>query len=84
MAEDSIRPADITRRAGTPRCPRTHARTYCTKTWEVSMSSRRRGGVAKERMNPLPMMNGIEKSTPAVVAVKPTTPVGHPGVSSRR
>ena len=28
MAEDSIRPADMARRAGIPRCPRTHARTY--------------------------------------------------------
>ncbi len=35
------------------------------------MPSRCRGGIAKERRNPQPMMNGMEKSDSAIVAAKP-------------
>ena len=34
------------------------------------MPSRCRGGIAKERSNPQPMMNGMEKSDSGIVAVK--------------
>ena len=49
-----------------------HGRTHSTGTWEVSASSRCRGGIAEERGNPQPKMNGAEKSDSAIVAVKPT------------
>ena len=35
------------------------------------MPSRCRGGIAEERSNPQPMMNGMEKSDSVIVAVKP-------------
>ena len=34
------------------------------------MPSRCRGGIAEERSNPQPMMNGMEKSDSVIVAVK--------------
>ena len=50
--------------------PCMHARTHCTGTWEVSMPSRCRGGIAKERHSPYPMKDGLEKSDSVISAVK--------------
>ena len=50
------------------------------------MPSRCRGGIAEERGNPKPKMNGMEKSDSVIVAVKPAnkgTPVPAEAVEPR-
>ena len=52
LVEGSIRSTDMARGSESRGVEEPmHVRTHCTGTWEVSMSSRCRGGIAEERSN---------------------------------
>ena len=51
--EDSIRPTDMARGSESRGVEEPmHVRTHCAGTWEVSMPSHCRGGIAEERRSP--------------------------------
>ncbi len=61
-----------------------HAQRERVGTWEISRLTGRlyARGPHREGDEPKPMMNGREKSDPAVVAVKSTNKAGRPGAES--